>query len=173
MPAHTLKDLLRLALGGLYQDEQDVLQLVDAMETDTQSRLLRDWLRAQREGAHRGVVTLERCFELLGTDPPRAGARALRCIAEERQAFVHDGPSALALEAYHLDSGLRAARYRQAAYQSAVALARDSEQADVARLVEQGAQHQLAAADWVEHHRQEVLEEVRPSQRERAYARPT
>lgn len=170
MPVNTLKDLLRHVLGGLYQGEQERLPLLDAMETETHSRLLRDRLRRSREEARQHTTMLERCFELFGSDPPRATCAAVRGIAEERRAFIRDGAAPPVLEAYHMDVALRCGAYMSAAYRSAAAVSRETEQGDVARLLEASLRQEIEATDWIESHRPDVLAEVRPQPVERALA---
>src|SRR5512142_286588 len=114
MPVNTLKELLRLRLGEMYFAEQEILQLLDALETETQSRSLRDRLRGRREETRRHLAAVEKCFELLGTDPPRASSSAMRGLCEERRGFMRELPGPVALESYHVDLLSRVAHYKLA-----------------------------------------------------------
>ncbi|MBX6363158.1 MAG: DUF892 family protein [Gemmatimonadetes bacterium] len=170
MPANTLKDLLRYVLGGLYQGEQERLPLLDALETETHSRLLRDRLRQSREEARQHTSMLERCFELFGSDPPRVPCAAVRGLAEERRSSLREGAAPPVLEAYHMDVALRCGAYMAAAYRSAAAISREAGQGDITRLLEASLREELDAAAWIETHRAEVLAEVRLQPLERALA---
>ncbi len=172
MPVNTLKELLRLRLGEIYFAEQEILQLLDVLETETQSRILRDRLRGRREETRRHVAALEKCFELLGTDPPRASSPALHGICEERRAFVRELPGPVALESYHVDVLARVAAYKVAAYQGVLDLAGDIGQSDVRTLLERCLRDEVASAAWLREQRSGILTEVRPPAPERALAHP-
>jgi len=172
MPVNTLKELLRLRLGETYYAEQELLQLLDALETETQSRILRDRLRARRDETRRHVAGLEKCFELLGTDPPRSSSPAMHGLCEERRAFVRELPGPVALESYHLDVLSRIAYYKLAAYQGLLDLANEIGQNDVRSLLERCLKEEIAAAAWLRDQRGGIMTEVRPPAPERALARP-
>ncbi len=172
MPVNTLKELLRLRLGEMYFAEQEILQLLDALETETQSRILRDRLRGRRDESRRHVAALEKCFELLGTDPPRSSSPALHGICEERRTFVRETPGPVALESYHIDVLSRIAAYKVAAYQGVLDLAGDIGQSDVRSLLERCLREEMAAAAWLREQRGAILTEVRPPAPERALVRP-
>ncbi len=172
MPVNTLKELLRLRLGETYGGEQEMLQLVDAIETETHSRLLRDRLRGHRDEARRHVNALEKSFELLGTDPPRSSSPALHGLCEERRAFAREAPGPVALESYHVDLLHRASHYKLAAYEGLLELAREIRQGDLVSLLERCLKDETAATDWLRAQRNAVVTEVRPAVNERALATP-
>ncbi len=172
MPVNTLKELLRLRLGEMYFAEQEVLQLLDAVETETHSRLLRDRVRTRRDEARRHVAALEKCFELLGTDPPRASSPAMHGLCEERRGFAREAPGPVALDSYHVDLLHRIAHYKLAAYQGLLALATEIGQSDVHALLERCLREEATASTWLLEQRSGVLAEVRPPAPERALARP-
>lgn len=173
MAVNTLKELLRLRLGELYSGEQDLLQLVDAIETETQSRLLRDRLRGHRDEARRHVAALEKSFELLGTDPPRAASPALHGLCEERRGFVRELPGPVALESYHVDVLNRGAHYKLAAYEGLLLLAREMRQGDVVTLLERCFRDEKGAVEWLRDRRTDVMAEVRPPTNDHALAAPS
>jgi ferritin-like metal-binding protein YciE len=172
MPVNTLKELLRLRLGETYGGEQEMLQLVDAIETETHSRLLRDRLRGHRDEARRHINALEKSFELLGTDPPRSTSPALHGLCEERRGFVREAPGPVALESYHVDLLNRASHYKVAAYEGVLDLAREIRQGDVVSLLDRCLKDESAATDWLRDQRSAVVSEVRPAPNERALAAP-
>lgn len=172
MPVNTLKELLRLRLGETYFAEQEILQLLDALETETQSRIQRDRLRGRRDETRRHVAAVEKCFELLGTDPPRSSSPVMHGICEERRTFVRETPGPVALESYHIDLLSRIAAYKVAAYQGVLDLAADIGQSDVRSLLERCLREEVAAATWLREQRVAILTEVRPPAPERALARP-
>lgn len=170
MPVNTLKELLRLRLGEMYNGEQEMLQLIDAVETETQSRLLRDRVRRQRDDARRHIAVLEKSFELLGTDPPRTSSPLVHALCEERRSIMREAPGPVAMEWYHLDMLARAAHYQSAAYQGLVDLACEIGQNDVRSLLERCRQDEAGAAVWMAEQRAGVMKEIRPPAPERAVA---
>lgn len=172
MPVNTLKELLRLRLGETYGGEQEMLQLVDAIETETHSRLLRDRLRGHRDEARHHVNALEKSFELLGTDPPRSTSPALHGLCEERRAFAREAPGPVALESYHVDLLHRASHYKLAAYEGLLDLAREIHQGDLVSLLERCLKDETSATEWLRTQRSAVVTEVRPVANERALAAP-
>lgn len=168
MPVNTLKELLRLRLGETYSGEQDMLQLLDAIETETQSRRLRDRIRGERDESRRHIGALEKSFELMGTDPPRTSSPALHGLCEERRAFVREAPGPVALEWYHVDIVNRASQYKLASYQGLVELAREMGQSDVRSLLDRCLADEAASTTWLRDERANVVAEVRPPAPERA-----
>ncbi len=173
MAVNTLKELLRLRLGELYSGELEVLQLVDAIETETQSRLLRDRVRGRRDESRRHMAALEKSFELLGTDPPRASSPALHGLCDERRTFVRESPGPVALESYHVDVLNRGAHYTLAAYEGVLLLAREIRQGDVVTLLERCFRDETGAVDWLRERRAEVMAEVRAHTNDPAIAAPS
>ncbi len=173
MAVNTLKELLRLRLGELYSGDQEMLQLVDAIETETRSRMLRDRLRGHRDEARRHVAALEKSFELLGTDPPRAASPALHGLCEERRAFVREAPGPVALESYHVDVLNRGAQYKLAGYEGLLLLAREIRQGDVVTLLDRCFRDETGAVTWLRDRRTEVVAEVRPPANDHALAAPS
>jgi ferritin-like metal-binding protein YciE len=160
MPVHTLRDLFRHSLGVQYDAEQQILGTLDEMETETRSTALRDRLRLHRDETQHQIQNIERCFELIGTDAPRAECAVARGLREEKRAFRRESPSPEAIELYDLHAASRTESYEIASYRGLSSMAAALELDDVRRLLLQNLRQEEDMSGWLEAHSPELLEDV-------------
>lgn len=151
MAAHTLRDVLRLGLGEIYDAEQQVLAVLDEMETETESDEVRDRIRRHRDETRHQLENIERCIELLGAGAPRVRSGALRGIREARPHFRQEAsPSGAVLEIFNLDTIGKIEGMEIAAYRTLIAQARALGDDDIRRLLEQNLRQEEEMARWSE-----------------------
>lgn len=150
MPLTTLKQMLRHQLGVAYDAEQQMLQVLDRLETETASTPLRDRVRLHRDETRRHASTLERCLELMGMDAPRVQSDGVRGLREERRAFYGEQPTPRLAERYELEMATRLLSYQCALYDGVARLAAAADEGDVLRLVKRNLSEDAATLRWLE-----------------------
>ncbi len=157
MPANSLNDLFRHGLGDIYDAEQQILSVLDQMETETSDDTIRNRVRKHRNETEQQIQNLERCFELLSAQAPRVQCAAIRGLRDEKRAFQQENPSEQALEVFNLDSANKTEHYEIASYRGLIDQARVLGQDDVRRLLEQNLRQEEEMSRWIEEHQPEVL----------------
>jgi len=163
MPLDTIRDVFLHQLGAAYDAEQQMVGMIDQVEMEALSVDLRNRMRLHREETLRQIGSLERCFELTGTAPPRVESGIVRGIREDRQQFAGDQPSETALEVFNIHLVDRLAHYKAAAYRLLADLARHIGQDDVRRLLEQNLADEESLCGWVAEHRDRIIGEAATS----------
>lgn len=161
MAAHSLKDVFRHGLGDIYDAEQQILSVLDQMETETGSIEVRDRIRRHRDETNHQIENLERCFELLGNGAPRVDCAAIRGLRDEKRNFQREeSPSPAALELFNLDAANKTEHYEIATYRGLVAQARALGNDDIRRLLEQNLRQEEDMAQWLETCHTQYLSEL-------------
>jgi ferritin-like metal-binding protein YciE len=150
MALETLRDVFRHHLGDAYHAEQQILAVLDAIELDTTTTELRDRVRAERAAVLRHIDSLERCFELLGTSPPRVESALAAALIAERHHVRSMEPSPAALEAWNTLALRRLTALRLETYRQLCQLADEVRQGDARRLLEQVLDAEYAFGTWLE-----------------------
>ncbi|HLU26725.1 MAG TPA: DUF892 family protein [Longimicrobiales bacterium] len=160
MAINSLQDVFRHGLGDIYDAEQQLLSVLDQMETETQDTSIRDRIRKHRDETQHQIENLERCFELIGVDAPRVQCAAIRGLRDEKRTFQQENPSPQALEAFNLDAASKTEHYEIAAYRGLMNQAKALGQEDVRRLLEQNLRQEEEMSRWIEECQPKVLSEM-------------
>lgn len=161
MPANNLNDLFRHELGDIYDAEQQILSVLDRMETQTEDTRVRDRIRQHRDETQHQIQNLEQCFELLGTSAPRVQCSAIRGLRDEKTTFEEENPSKEALEVFNLEAANKTEHYEVASYRGLIDQARALEQGDVEKLLQQNLDQEEDMSRWIEDHQPEVVNRLR------------
>lgn len=160
MAIHSLNDVFRHGLGDIYDAEQQLLSVLDQMETETQNSTVRDQIRKHREETQHQIENLERCFELIGVDAPRVECATIRGLRDEKRTFQKESPSPEALEAFNLDAASKSEHYEIAAYRGLMYQATALGQDDVRRLLEQNLRQEEEMSRWIDERQPQLLSEM-------------
>ncbi|HEX7089018.1 MAG TPA: DUF892 family protein [Longimicrobiales bacterium] len=171
MPANSLSDVFRHALGDIYDAEQQILSVLDQMETETSDEQIRNRVRKHRDETEQHIQNLERCFELLSAQAPRVQCAAIRGLRDEKRTFQQENPSEEALEVFNLDAASKTEHYEIASYRGLIDQARVLGQDDVRRLLEQNLRQEEDMSRWIEEHQPEVLTRMQAASGRGARAR--
>src|SRR5690606_6434059 len=131
MPANSLSDVFRHGLGDIYDAEQQILSVLDQMETETSDEQIRNRVRKHRDETEQQIQNLERCFELLSARPARVQCAPIRGLRGEKRTFQQDTPPEGALEAFNLDAASKTEDDKNASYRGLIDQARVLGQGDV------------------------------------------
>lgn len=150
MALETLRDVFCHHLGDAYHAEQQILAVLDAVELDATVTQLRDRVRGERESTLRRIDTLERCFELVGTSPPRVESELVRALLNERRSVLALEPSPGAVEAFNVLLLGRLAALMAATYRQLGDLAGLVRQSDAGRLLARSHEAAGTFAAWLD-----------------------
>lgn len=124
MPLTSPKDLFQFDLSGIYDGERATAALLQEMLAQVQDQTLAQLLHMQQQETRQQMENLERCFELLGSQPQQVACAAIegihqtfhevcRAVADKQSA-----PEMIDLSA--LAGTMQAEHYQIAAYRALV-----------------------------------------------------
>ena len=151
MSVKTPRELLKHELGDLLYAEKQILKALKPMIRETSDPEMKARLEQHEQETEAQVGNVERAFEAMGEK-----ARAQKCpgilgIIEEKKEFKEEEePSKAMLEAFNLGAGLRVEHYEIAAYRSAMTLAKSLGLREVAALLKENLDQELAMAKFIE-----------------------
>lgn len=151
MAVNTPRELLKHELGDILYAEKQILKALKPMIREASDPEMKSRLEQHERETEGQVTNLERAFEAMGER-----ARAQKCpgilgILEEKKEFKEEEePSKAILEAFNLGAGLRVEHYEIAAYRSASSLAKALGLRDVAALLKENLEQELAMAKFIE-----------------------
>ena len=161
MPVKTPRELLKHELGDILYAEKQILKAIRPMIRETSDPEMKARLEQHEQETEAQVGNIERAFEAIGEK-----ARAQKCpgilgIIEEKKEFKEEEePSKAMLEAFNLGAGLRVEHYEIAAYRSAMTLAKALGLRDVAALLKENLDQELAMAKFIEASAPAALQKV-------------
>lgn len=160
MAVSDMQGLLRRELGDLLYAEKVFLKGLKQMSKEASNPTIRDRIVQHAEETQEHITNLERAFDVIGYR-----ARAQKCDAavgldEERKAFHDERPSPRVLEAFNLGAGLRVEHYEIAGYRAAIALARQTGNAECVRLLQHNLDQEVAMATFLERTSPDALAEL-------------
>jgi ferritin-like metal-binding protein YciE len=161
MPVKTPRELLKHELGDILYAEKQILKAIRPMIRETSDPEMKARLEQHEQETEAQVGNIERAFEAIGEK-----ARAQKCpgilgIIEEKKEFKEEEePSKAMLEAFNLGAGLRVEHYEIAAYRSAMTLAKALGLRDVAALLKENLDQELAMAKFIESAAPAALQKV-------------
>lgn len=159
MGVETTADLLKHELGDLLYAERQILKSLPKMIREASNPGMKERLEAHRTETEQQIGNLEQVFEQLGY-----AARGKKCpgilgILEEKKEFdeEEDAPPEM-VEAFNLGAGLRVEHYEIAGYRSAIALAEATGKKEIAGLLRQNLDQEVAMARFIETNSTAVLQ---------------
>ena len=161
MSVKTPRELLKHELGDLLYAEKQILKALKPMIRETSDPEMKARLEQHEQETEAQVGNIERAFEAIGEK-----ARAQKCpgilgIIEEKKEFKEEEePSKAMLEAFNLGAGLRVEHYEIAAYRSAMTLAKSLGLREVAALLKENLDQELAMAKFIENASPAALQRV-------------
>ncbi|HEX5581700.1 MAG TPA: ferritin-like domain-containing protein [Gemmatimonadaceae bacterium] len=151
MAVTNAQELLKHELGDLLYAEKQILKALKPMIRETSHPELKQRLEEHHGETEQQIQNLERAFEAMGMKPRGQKCPGILGILEEKKEFKdEEEPSAPMLEAFNLGAGLRVEHYEIAAYRSAMSLAKSLRQKEVADLLKQNLDQEVAMAKFID-----------------------
>jgi ferritin-like metal-binding protein YciE len=156
------QELLKHDLGDILYAEKQILKALKPMIRETSDPRMKARLEQHQSETEQQIGNVERAFEAIGERPRGQKCPGILGIIEEKKEFQEEEePTKAVLEAFNLGAGLRVEHYEIAAYQSAISLATALGRSEVASLLSQNLEQELAMARFIEESAASVLESAR------------
>ena len=150
MAVTDMNELLKHELGDLYFAEKHILKALKKMEKEVSDPTIREGIVRHQSETEQQITVLERVFEAIGEKAKAQKCPGILGIIEEHDEFKsEEEPSKEMLEAFDLGSGLRVEHYEIAAYNSAIAVARNLGMQQVVDLLQQNLDQEVAMAEFL------------------------
>ena len=161
MPVKTPRELLKHELGDLLYAEKQILKAIRPMIRETSDPEMKARLEQHEQETEAQVGNVERAFEAMGEKARPQKCPGILGIIEEKKEFKEEEePSKAMLEAFNLGAGLRVEHYEIAAYRSAMTLAKSLGLREVAALLKENLDQELAMAKFIENASPAALQRV-------------
>ena len=143
----TMKDLLADEIKDLYSAEKQLTKAIPKMAQGATEPELREALVAHLAETEAQVERLEQSASLLGIKPGGKKCKGMEGVIEEgSEALAQKGDSGV-VDLGIIGAGSRVEHYEIAGYKSAIALANAIEAEDVAELLQQSLDEEMAAEE--------------------------
>ena len=161
MSVKTPRELLKHELGDLLYAEKQILKALKPMIRETSDPEMKARLEQHEQETEAQVGNIERAFEAIGEKARPQKCPGILGIIEEKKEFKEEEePSKAMLEAFNLGAGLRVEHYEIAAYRSAMTLAKSLGLREVAALLKENLDQELAMAKFIENASPAALQRV-------------
>lgn len=161
MSVKTPRELLKHELGDLLYAEKQILKALKPMIRETSDPEMKARLEQHEQETEAQVGNVERAFEAMGEKARPQKCPGILGIIEEKKEFKEEEePSKAMLEAFNLGAGLRVEHYEIAAYRSAMTLAKSLGLREVAALLKENLDQELAMAKFIENASPAALQRV-------------
>jgi ferritin-like metal-binding protein YciE len=151
MALETMRDLLVHEIRDIYNAEQQILKalpkMVKAAENPTLAQALQTHLRETEEQ----VVRLERVFEELGVPARGKKCKGMEGLLEEGKEILEEEGSPLVKDAAMIGAAQKVEHYEIAAYGTVKSMAELLGLAQVAQLLDQTLQEEMATDELLTH----------------------
>ena len=144
----TPEEIFSFKLGSALTAEHDNLALLETMSTTTQRPELKTLFDDHAAETRHQIANLEKAFALLGEDVNDSPSPTTKGIAKEGAASIKKTDPSI-VDAVLLAGGLEAEHYEIAVYQVLVANAEARGAHDVAALLQENLDQEIAAADRI------------------------
>jgi ferritin-like metal-binding protein YciE len=142
---NTPEDIFSFKLGSALSMEHDTLDMLLTMQQKTPRHELLQLFREHEEETRQQITNLERCFSLIGEDVGVAPSPTTKGLVKEARSTIGKTDARL-VDAVLLAGGLEAEHYEIAVYETLIINAKARGALDVAALLQQNYDQEVAAA---------------------------
>ena len=141
-----LMDVLLDEMRDLYSAENQLVKALPKMAKGTNDASLKSQIKNHLEETKGQVVRLRDAFGILGKKPTGQHCSGMEGVLEEGQEALEKDEEGANKDLCIVGASLRVEHYEVAGYYTAIALAKGLKQTDVANLLNENLQEELAAA---------------------------
>lgn len=149
MALQKAQDLFLHELGDMFDAEQRIVQMLPIMAQETTNPEIQQAYKQHENETRQQIQNIERCFQLLGTQPKRTACFAIDGLKKEHDSFVQEQPSPMLLTMFDLDGAAKTEHYEIASYQGLIQQATLLGQRECAQLLQQNLDQEAAMAEKV------------------------
>ncbi len=141
-----LMDVLLDEMRDLYSAENQLVKALPKMVKGTEDASLKSLIKNHLEETKNQVQRLREAFGILGKKPTGQHCSGMEGVVEEGQEALEKDEEGANKDLCIVGAALRVEHYELAGYTTAIALAKALKQNDVAKLLTENMQEELAAA---------------------------
>jgi ferritin-like metal-binding protein YciE len=145
-------------LGSALTMEQDVLDMLDNLESEAQSDQLKQQFRHHAEETRQQIDNIEQAFRALGEEPDDSPCLVTKALDKQAKADIKMADDSV-VDAVILSGAAETEHHEIAVYESLITQAEELGQPEVVRLLQQNLEME-----------QHTLDEVKQQQRQVAHA---
>lgn len=147
MCANTLEDLFEDGLKHMYYTEQQLVDALDELESQSSEEEIMDAFSEHRSETQDHVQRLEEAFEAIDETPEAKTDSAVEGLIEDHEAFVEQDPDQNVLNRYNIAAGQKSEHYEIAAYGNLIPIADQLGMDEVADTLERSLREEQDALD--------------------------
>ena len=144
-----VRELFLHELGDILDAEQRIVQMLPLMAQETEQEEVQQTYKQHEAETRQQIQNIERCFQLMGTQPQRIACFAIDGIKKEHDSFLQEQPSPIVLTMFDLGGAAKTEHYEIASYQGLVDQAVLMGQQQCAQLLQQNLEQEKAMAEKV------------------------
>lgn len=142
---HTLSDLLLLKMKALYDIEQQLIKALPKMAASATDKELKKGFKEHLTETKAQAKRLEQAFKLLGKKATKTKVEAIRGLIDDATWVMKNVNGSAALDAALIAAAQHVEHYEMAGYITAVAWAQEIGEAEIAQLLYQSLEEEIAA----------------------------
>lgn len=146
----SIQDLFLYELSDLYDGEQKIAQILPQLANEVDNDQVRQGLLEHERETRQQIQNLERCFQILGSQPQTVTCHVVEGLRQAHQSFAQANPPQALLTLFDLGAEAKTEHLEIAAYRGLVEKARLLGQQECARLLEENLQQEEQMAQRVE-----------------------
>lgn len=147
MCANTLDDLFKEGLKHMYYTEQQLVDALDELESQSSEEEIMDAFSEHRSETQEHVGRLEEVFGAIDETPETKPDNVVEGLIEDHEAFVEQDPDQNVLNRYNIAAGQKSEHYEIAAYGNLIPIADQLGMDDIADTLEQNLREEQDALD--------------------------
>jgi ferritin-like metal-binding protein YciE len=142
-----MDELFEHELQDIYFAAHELTTAYERMAELSEDEEIEQLFRSHLDETATHIDRLVEVFEESGEPPQTEECEGIEGLLTEWEEFVEEGESGPVLDYYNLVTAMKTERYEQSAYESLVALARESGRDDAADLLQSNLEEDEAALD--------------------------
>ncbi|HBY97438.1 MAG: ferritin-like domain-containing protein [Ardenticatenaceae bacterium] len=158
----SVQDLFLHELSDLYDGTQKIALILLQLVNEVDNERVRSVFQEHERETIEQIETVERCFEILGTQPKRMMCCGVHGLKEEHQNFVKNSPPKKLLTMFDLGAVAKAEHYAIASYRTLIEKANLMGQQECTRLLQKNLEQEEAMARRVEQLGRELGQQTIP-----------
>jgi ferritin-like metal-binding protein YciE len=147
MTVSTLHELFVHDLEDVYYAEQELLDALDELASQTESEEIAEAFREHRTETEEQIDRLEQVFEMIDVEPETEECEGIEGLLKEHEGFVEEDPDQTVLDFHNLVAGQKTEHYEIAAYGNLAHLARRLGEDDAGDILHETLEEEKDALD--------------------------
>lgn len=147
MPANSLEDLLVQGLQEIYYTEQQLVDALQELESQSTDDEVKQAFAEHREETQGHVDRVEEVFEMMDQEPQAKETNAVKGLIQDHEEFTQQDPDENVLERFNIAAGQKTEHLEIAAYGNVIPIADELGMDEAADILEQNLREEQDALE--------------------------